>query len=519
VFYNDSIYSSAFSPEDEEIVHEEAFTKFAMWDVLKDSEGRNSNMTSALAPILSESLNARSYMAGGEAKIYQCVETLSTGAYLMNKFLPYESGQVNEIRFRTKKMVYTPEGRQKYCKMREEGEQTLVILTHGFLVTTQRWDSIARALVSQGFDVVLPLLPGHGANATFQQSVLETVPHDRYHIPAQSRKRGYGQLAHTIREMVVTALNDLGYQKIVLGGFSAGGAVTADALMLLAADPRVSEAQLSSGALRVAHVVSFFDTPHQIIRMARDIHPLLILKKLIDPGWYTKEWIYGHPYQNFAANGYKAYLRTSRSTEMRLLRYSTKVKKQYKKLAKKNNRASRIIRQVPTFSMTLKDDYTADSGKLLNSLGEVHNEYKACQVEGNKPSGICGTCCDEDACAWSGEYSPDHPADCQGVEEHTDLNDPRYNKCGGSGQKEVYPDGLVHDSLIDVEARAGKKEGWWVSCVFDVVYRFLAHDYEGDVQTMPCSTTPQCSSIKHLVREGKNEWIEVEDVVSSGWWS
>jgi Alpha/beta hydrolase family len=269
-----------------------------------DAADASAKLLKVLTPILGGSLNAELYEPGCDAAIYMCSAATS---------------RIQTMRFRTPAEVYAEhedavksepvfvhntaetsdeetaaavndlldEGhtvleavpQSGSCKPRPSSDKRIAILLHGFLACSQKWHDIAQLLATEGFEVVLPLLPGHGAvDGDHVPSALHHVPADHPHIPILDRSVGYGTVAQAVADMTVAAIQQLDYTEVVLGGFSAGGAVVIDALTILATDGKLDAAALKR--VRVVHVATFLETPNRVIRLARDLNPLLWINKV-----------------------------------------------------------------------------------------------------------------------------------------------------------------------------------------------------------------------------------------------
>eukprot|EP00953_Heterococcus_sp_UTEX-ZZ885_P026465 14283-Heterococcus_DN1.PRE.2 len=545
-----------------------------------DAADASAKLLEVLTPILGGSLNAELYEPGCDAAIYMC----SAG-----------TSRIQTMRFRTPAEVYAEhedavksepvlvqntaetsdeetaaavndlldEGhtvleavpQSGSCRARPSSDKRIAILLHGFLACSQKWHDIAQLLATEGFEVVLPLLPGHGAvDGDHVSSALHHVPADHPHIPILDRSVGYGTVAQAVADMTVAAIQQLDYTEVVLGGFSAGGAVVIDALTILATDGRLDAAALKR--VRVVHVATFLETPNRVIRLARDLNPLLWINKMrMNRQWFHIERPHGHPWKSFQERGRKGLLVSSRSHEMRLLRYVTHVRKAFAKLTLKSRKADRraaaeLIADIPILGLLLLNDHTVEADHLMDTLTAHHTAagVTLCALESNHPdSSICGTCCDEAHCAWFDAYDDRHPEeghllhtpDCAAVTDATvDISHPDLHTCGGSGLRDVYPDGLNHDTLLDAQSRAGKEPGWWVQCTQDLIVRYITADrslitgqqsgkqlqcaakpschglFRMEKQT-PVTTTTASSSKKKSGNKSKQVWTQVDELASA----
>lgn len=175
--------------------------------------------------------------------------------------------------------------------------------------------------------------------------------------------------------------------------------------------------------------------------------------------WFHVERPHGHPWKSFQERGRKGLLVSSRSHEMRLLRYVTHVRKAFAKLTLKSRKADRraaaqLIADIPILGLLLLNDHTVEADHLMETLSAHHTAagVTLCALESNHPdSSVCGTCCDEAHCAWFDAYDDRHPEkghllhtpDCAAVTDATvDISHPDLHTCGGSGLRDVYP-GIV----------------------------------------------------------------------------
>jgi alpha-beta hydrolase superfamily lysophospholipase len=99
----------------------------------------------------------------------------------------------------------------------------VVVLFHGFTACPQQFFEIAADLNTAGYDVLLPLLPGHGR----QFSVVDGKRKDNIaSLPTGATRERYSQLAE---EMTAIA-GEARYDRVV-GGLSMGGMVATSALI------------------------------------------------------------------------------------------------------------------------------------------------------------------------------------------------------------------------------------------------------------------------------------------------
>lgn len=134
---------------------------------------------------------------------------------------------------------------QENCKPRRLGRpqgvpyKGVIILFHGFTACPQQYFEWGRALADKGFDVLLPLLPGHGlvpetvpnpAGGTMKRDIVEFLPRvedtmPNPHNPASSK---YAALAERMNRIASAANGGLR----MVGGISVGGAVATHAVNL-----------------------------------------------------------------------------------------------------------------------------------------------------------------------------------------------------------------------------------------------------------------------------------------------
>lgn len=107
----------------------------------------------------------------------------------------------------------------------------VIILVHGYSACPQQFDELARSLSAAGYEVLLPLMPGHGHVATkavttvgghFQTS--EPFRDDIIDLPGVSTRNRYRDFALTMNQIARAATGTK-----VIGGLSVGGAVAARA--------------------------------------------------------------------------------------------------------------------------------------------------------------------------------------------------------------------------------------------------------------------------------------------------
>ncbi|CAM9746209.1 unnamed protein product [Chrysoparadoxa australica] len=402
---------------------------------------RGSQTMKVLSPIIGSTLPAPAYEEGCEATIYECRPSATQGG---------GGGVITKLLFLNGTTThYSEEGQG--CTLLKPEASKLAILTHGFSTCSHRWRNIAMDLVSRGHTVVLPLLTGHGAAA-------EALPHELFHVPTDNRKsraffspeQGYGLTAQAIADVVVASFQ-LSYSEVLVGGFSAGGAVSKHAMTLVASAGELGEEELRR--VRILHVASFLDTPNKLVKAARAFHPLLVLNKLRMKGrWFTAVEGPEAPWDRFHLLGRKGYSYRSKTTDMHLLRYSTYVKKIFNslgswggRLSGSKRRAAELMAEVPVLTFVLNQDTVVDNQQLLDSVASVHRNHQACGLESNS----------------------DHIPNACGEDEEI----PHF--CGGSGKLEEYPDGLIHDTMLDENSRAGYEPGWWLPCVSDLVLRHV----------------------------------------------
>jgi Alpha/beta hydrolase family len=269
-----------------------------------DAAEASARLLEVLTPILGGSLNAELYEPGCDAAIYMCsaasssIQTMrfrtpaevyadhaeavkSEPVFVQNTAETSEeeaAAAVNDL-LHDGHTVLEEVQQSGSCRARPSSDKRIAILLHGFLACSQKWHDIAQLLATEGFEVVLPLLPGHGAvDGDHVPSALHHVPADHPHIPILDRSVGYGTVAQAVADMTVAAIQQLDYAEVVLGGFSAGGAVVIDALTILATDGRLDAAALKR--VRIVHVATFLETPNRVIRLARDLNPLLWINKV-----------------------------------------------------------------------------------------------------------------------------------------------------------------------------------------------------------------------------------------------
>lgn len=99
----------------------------------------------------------------------------------------------------------------------------VVVLFHGFTACPQQFFEMARPLVAEGFEVLLPLMPGEGRRPLLQNGVLKD---DLSDLPTPATKQRYADLALRMTS-IARATGGLH----VVGGLSMGGMVATSALV------------------------------------------------------------------------------------------------------------------------------------------------------------------------------------------------------------------------------------------------------------------------------------------------
>jgi pimeloyl-ACP methyl ester carboxylesterase len=99
----------------------------------------------------------------------------------------------------------------------------VIVLFHGFTACPQQFFEIAGDLSAAGFDVLLPLLPGHGRQPSF---VGGKRVDDLRDLPDEASRGRYAQLAAEMTDVVRDARGAR-----VVGGLSVGGMVATSALV------------------------------------------------------------------------------------------------------------------------------------------------------------------------------------------------------------------------------------------------------------------------------------------------
>lgn len=98
-----------------------------------------------------------------------------------------------------------------------------VVLYHGFTACPQQYWEVGPMLAKAGYDVYVPLLPGHGRN--YRQEKGKTVD-DFSVLPADGQYIQYRELAETMTDMIQA---DAGEHLVM--GLSLGGVIAAEALI------------------------------------------------------------------------------------------------------------------------------------------------------------------------------------------------------------------------------------------------------------------------------------------------
>lgn len=117
------------------------------------------------------------------------------------------------------------------------------MLFHGFTACPQQWFDLAPLLTEQGYDVLTPVLPGHGLN---YQTSGGNITDDFKHLPMNAS--GYGDFARAMNRIAALA----GGEKVV-GGLSMGATVAIDASRAVLADGRTG---LYSRALIMSPIIN-----------------------------------------------------------------------------------------------------------------------------------------------------------------------------------------------------------------------------------------------------------------------
>lgn len=140
-----------------------------------------------------------------------------------------------------------------------------VVLLHGYSACPQQFFDVSKELSADGYDVLLPLLPGQGRDGMHvQDHVIDRIDG----IPVPSDAERYGELART-----VNAIMRATHGEKVIGGLSVGGAVATAAV--------VEAPDLYDRALMMS---PFYDTGSAFGRLFAPIANLLFPEKRMGRG-------------------------------------------------------------------------------------------------------------------------------------------------------------------------------------------------------------------------------------------
>jgi carboxylesterase len=152
----------------------------------------------------------------------------------------------------------------------QEGSPGGVLLLHGFGDTPQTLQLLASHLRSHGYDVVVPLLPGHGRNvATFMKS------------------RRTDWIGHARAEYARLRAS---HETVSVGGLSMGGALAA---ILAAENPDISSLVLISPYLAMPRAHRFASALHWLWGPAAGARPSSSPRSILDPQERAKNLGYG----------------------------------------------------------------------------------------------------------------------------------------------------------------------------------------------------------------------------------